>query len=177
MATSSPFSLLDELFNQLTQRIQPPPWLIEELQRKLVIVLNHVLMQEQQATQRLVRQRGRVVMLEWRHIALRLRITPAGLLDVDATPTQPDLRLAITETSPTTLLRQTLGGEQPAVRIEGDVQLAAEVNWLTQHVRWDVEHDLSRVVGDAGAHHLGQLARAASAALKRWLASRQEVRA
>jgi ubiquinone biosynthesis protein UbiJ len=38
------------------------------------------------------------------------------------------------------------------VRIEGDVQLAAEVNWLVDHVRWDMEEDLSRLMGDAPAH-------------------------
>jgi hypothetical protein len=38
------------------------------------------------------------------------------------------------------------------VRIEGDVQFAAEVNWLVDHVRWDAEEDLSRLIGDAPAH-------------------------
>ena len=30
------------------------------------------------------------------------------------------------------------------MRIAGDVQFAAEVNWLVDHVRWDVEDDLAR---------------------------------
>jgi ubiquinone biosynthesis protein UbiJ len=46
------------------------------------------------------------------------------------------------------------------------VQLAAEVNWLTQHVRWDIEEDVARIVGDAPAHMLGKAARAAVSALK-----------
>jgi hypothetical protein len=44
------------------------------------------------------------------------------------------------------------------VRIAGDVQLAAEVQWLVDHVRWDLEEDLSRVIGDAPAHAMGQSA-------------------
>jgi ubiquinone biosynthesis protein UbiJ len=166
MATQSPFSLLDDVFNQLTTRFQPPVWVITEAQRKLVILLNHVLMQERQATERLVRQKGRVVLFQWRHIELRLRITPAGLLDVDAGSDKPDLSLAITETSPSTLVQQAMSGDKPSVRIEGDVQLAAEVNWLTQHVRWDIEEDVARIVGDAPAHMLGKAARAAASALK-----------
>ncbi len=166
MATQSPFSLLDDVFNQLTTRFQPPAWVITEAQRKLVILLNHVLMQERQATERLVRQKGRVVLFQWRHIELRLRITPAGLLEVDAGSAQPDLSLAITETSPSTLVQQAMSGDKPSVRIEGDVQLAAEVNWLTQHVRWDIEEDVARIVGDAPAHMLGKAARAAASALK-----------
>jgi hypothetical protein len=38
------------------------------------------------------------------------------------------------------------------VRIAGDVQFAAEINWLVEHVRWDLEEDLSRLIGDAPAH-------------------------
>jgi ubiquinone biosynthesis protein UbiJ len=58
------------------------------------------------------------------------------------------------------------------VRVEGDVQLAAEVNWLTDHVRWDVEEDLARLMGDAPAHALGTAARSLALAVKQFLASR-----
>jgi ubiquinone biosynthesis protein UbiJ len=37
--------------------------------------------------------------------------------------------------------------------------LAAELNWLVDHVRWDAEEDLSRLVGDAWAHKLVGLAK------------------
>ena len=57
-------------------------------------------------------------------------------------------------------------GDRPAVRIEGDVQFAAEVNWLVDHVRWDVEEDLSRLIGDAPAHALGNMGRAIADALR-----------
>ena len=62
-----------------------------------------------------------------------------------------------------------LRGDKPAVRIEGDVQLAADVNWLVDHVRWDIEEDLARVMGDAPAHTLGQAARNMAAALRQFL--------
>jgi ubiquinone biosynthesis protein UbiJ len=45
-------------------------------------------------------------------------------------------------------------GEKPGVHIEGDVQLAAEINWLIDHVRWDIEEDLASLLGDAAAHQL-----------------------
>jgi len=172
MATQSPFSLLDEVFNQLTTRFQPPSWVITEAQRKLVILLNHVLMQEREATARLMRQKGRVVLFQWRHIELRLRITPAGLLDVDGGTDKPDLSLAITEASPSTLVQQAMSGDKPSVRIEGDVQLAAEINWLSQHVRWDIEEDMARIVGDAPAHMLGKAARAVVTAAKSFIGQR-----
>jgi ubiquinone biosynthesis protein UbiJ len=59
-----------------------------------------------------------------------------------------------------------LQGEKPAIRIEGDVQLAAEVNWLIDHVRWDPEEDVARLMGDAPAHTLVQTAKRAVDALR-----------
>ncbi|MEK9803520.1 MAG: hypothetical protein VW475_08990, partial [Curvibacter sp.] len=59
--------------------------------------------------------------------------------------------------------------DKPPVRIEGDVQLAAEVNWLVDHVRWDLEEDLARIIGDAPAHGLGQALRRTQEVLRGWL--------
>ena len=59
MATpQSPFPFLDGLFERLAAGPQPPQWLVHEVQQRLVLFLNHVLMQEKEATDRLVRQRA-----------------------------------------------------------------------------------------------------------------------
>mgnify|MGYP000721126026 CR=1 FL=1 len=61
MATpQSPFPFLDGLFERLAAGPQPPQWLVHEVQQRLVLFLNHVLMQEKEATDRLVRQKGRI---------------------------------------------------------------------------------------------------------------------
>ena len=78
--------------------------------------------------------------------------------------------LTVTDESPLVLLQTTLRGDKPAVRIEGDVQLAAEVNWLTEHVRWDLEEDLARVIGDVPAHTLSQMATGLVAGLRQFAA-------
>ena len=54
--------------------------------------------------------------------------------------------------------------------IQGDVQLAAEVAWLADNVRWDVEEDLARLLGDAPAHVLAQTVRRAVEVLSGWSA-------
>jgi ubiquinone biosynthesis protein UbiJ len=46
-----------------------------------------------------------------------------------------------------------------AVQIEGDPRLANEVLFLFRHLRWDVEEDLARVLGDAAAHRVASTAR------------------
>lgn len=167
MATQSPFPFLDGLL----QRLQPPAWVVDEVQRRVVLLLNHVLMQEPEAQARLMRQTGRVVEAHWRHFHMRLVATPAGLLDLASPAAVPDLTLTITEDSPWNLTQAALRGDKPPVRIAGDVQFAAEVNWLVDNVRWDLEDDLSRVIGDGPAHAAGQAGRSLAQALRKFIGS------
>jgi len=168
MATQSPFPFLDGVFDRLGQGLQPPAWVVDEVQRRFVLLLNHVLMQEPEAQARLKRQQGRVVEARWRVFTLRLVATPAGLLDLASPAIVPDLTLTVTEDSPWSLTQAALRGDKPPVRIEGDVQFAAEVNWLVDNVRWDMEEDLARVLGDAPAHAVGRVARGMADGLRRF---------
>lgn len=118
---------------------------------------------------RIARHKGRVVRMAWRSMEIGLVATPAGLLDLAGSDQAADLRLSISEESATALLRAAMAGEKPAVRIEGDVMLAAELNWLVDHVRWDLEEDLARIFGDAPGQMLGQAARQAMAAVRQIL--------
>lgn len=168
MATQSPFPFLDSLFERLSAGPQPPAWMVEETQRRLVLLINHVLMQEPEALARLGRQKGRTVQACWRLFSMRLSVTPAGLFEIAQPSANPDLTLTLTEQSPLALAQAALRGEKPPVRIEGDVQFAAEINWLVDHVRWDLEEDLSRLVGDAPAHAIGDAVRRMAQALRQF---------
>lgn len=173
MATpSSPFSLLGDLFNRVGERLQPPPWAVHEIQHRAVLFLNHVLQQEPEAQQRLVRQQGRVVRFQWRFVTMELVATPAGLLDLAPPGSEPELTLSVTDDNPFEIARATLRGDKPSVQIVGDVQLAAEVNWLVDHVRWDVEDDLARVIGDVPAHAIGNAVRRVVGALRQFVGNR-----
>jgi ubiquinone biosynthesis accessory factor UbiJ len=168
MATQSPFPFLDTLFERLGAGLQPPPWMIEEIQRRMVLVLNHVLMQEPEAQARLARQANRVAEARWRNFTVRLAATPAGLLDLAPAGAPPDLTMTLTEESPWELAQAALRGDKPPVRIAGDVEFASEINWLVEHVRWDLEEDLSRVLGDAPAHAVGEAGRRIVQALRQF---------
>ena len=63
-------------------------------------------------------------------------------------------------------LRSGPVGLSSHLRVEGDVLLAAVMGELAQHLRWDFEEDLSRVVGDAGAHRVVAGAQTVGARLK-----------
>ncbi len=165
MATQFPFAFLEDFFKSLPVPT-PPAWAIHETHHRVVLLLNHVLMQEPQAMQRLVRQTGRVVLTQWRSFTFTVKVTPAGLLDLAGEGATPDLTLVLSEESPFALAQGLVQGAKPPVRIEGDVQLAAEVNWLADNLRWDVEEDLSRIVGDAPSHLLMEAGRKLGAALR-----------
>ena len=79
MTSRPPLSFLDGLFDRLSSSFQPPAWAIDEAQHRLVLLLNHVLMQEPQAQARLARVKGRTVRVQWRTLSLQFQATPAGL--------------------------------------------------------------------------------------------------
>ena len=172
MATQSPFSLFEGFLQNLNLP-QPPAWAVEESHRRIVLLVNHVLMQEPQAMDRLTRQKGRTVLTQWRNFSFKVLVTPAGLFDLAPAESVADLTLVMTEESPLALAQSLMQGQKPAVRVEGDVQLAAEVNWLADHVRWDLEEDLSRIVGDAPAHMMAQAVRTLVQGLSQSVATRR----
>ena len=166
MNNTSPFSFLESI----ATRFQPPAWVVDEGQQRLVLLLNHVLLQEKQAQDRLLRQKGRVVHLRWGLFAIDLIVTPAGLVDRAPAFSKPDLVLSVAAESPLVVVQSALAGKAPPVKIEGDVQLAAEIGWLAENLRWDAEEDLSRLIGDAPAHALADGGRRLAAGLKQLLA-------
>ena len=170
MATQSPFSFLQGLLERASVVAQPPQWLVHEVQQRVVLLLNHVLMQEPEAMRRLVAQRGRVARVQWRQYVFALVITPAGLFNLAPQGAEADLHIEVSEPSPLALAQAALRGDKPTIRIQGDVQLAGEIQWLADHVRWDIEEDLARLMGDGPAHVLSSLARRVVQALASFVA-------
>jgi ubiquinone biosynthesis protein UbiJ len=134
---------------------------------RLTLVLNHVLGGEAVATERLRPHAGRSLAVElrgWPTLlppppVLRWRVTPAGLLEWEglAPAGVPDLALGVDAANPAALMLGLVSGQQPAVQIDGDAALAADVNWLMQNLRWDAAADLERLFGPAVAQQLAQL--------------------
>jgi ubiquinone biosynthesis protein UbiJ len=167
MATQSPFSLVSEALTQFVSNTHPPTWVVDETFNRVGLFLNHVISREPEAQSRLARQKGRCIQLQWQDKLIQLSPTPAGLLERVNNPST-DLKLTLTDTSPIAMATAVLKGDKPAVHVEGDVQLAAEVNWLIDHVRWDITEDLSYWLGDAAAHTLVSMGKQAVQALQQF---------
>ena len=157
-----------DFLQSLLSKLQPPQWVVDELQNRLVIFLNHVLLQEPAAQERLKRQKGKPVRMQWGDFHLTLAATAAGLVERPTGNPTPELTMTLTQQSPLAMAQRMMQGDKPEVDVQGDVQLAAEVAWLVDNVSWDVEEDLSRAVGDVAAHNMGRFARSAADAVRRF---------
>ena len=80
-----------------------------------------------------------------------------------------ELQLQIAAANPALLVARLAAGERPEVGVQGDAQFAADVNWLADNLRWDLEADLARVVGALPASQLVGLGAALAAGLRRWV--------
>jgi len=131
---------------------------------RLTLLVNHVLASETVATARLMPHAGKTVQIDaggWPSLLpplppLAWQVTRAGLLEwqgMDRTGA-PELRLSVAADNPALLAARVLAGELPPVDISGDAQLAGDVNWLLQNLRWDLAADLERVFPPAVAQGL-----------------------
>jgi ubiquinone biosynthesis protein UbiJ len=124
-------------------------------------VLNRLLAAEPWARERLVPFAGETLELRAPLLpTLRFTILAGGT--VEAGGMEPGLSMAFRPEMLVALAR----GEEHALRsveVQGNARLATEVLLLARHLRWDVEEDLSRVVGDAAAHRFAAAAEAFAA--------------
>lgn len=130
--------------------------------------LEHLLRQQAWARDRLRMHAGRTVRLAFEPSPAAGEVPAEFLATIDGegllrpaapgTPAQATLLLRPSPDALLALLRDGPQGLSAHLRIEGDVMLAATLGELAQHLRWDAEEDLSRVVGDVAAHRLVRLA-------------------
>jgi ubiquinone biosynthesis protein UbiJ len=135
---------------------------------RLTLLVNHILSSEPVAARKLAQHSGRSIALSfdgWPTLLPALpvttfRVTPAGLIEwceLDA-PAEPDLRVRIDASNPALAVSQALMGVRPQVDVSGDAAFASDLNWLFDNLRWDVQDDLARVVGQAPAREIARVA-------------------
>ena len=143
---------------------------------RVVLLLNHVISAEPQAMEKLRAHAARTLRIElegWPTLLpapspIAFRITPPGLVEgiESSGETPPDLRVAIDAANPALAFARFLVGERPQLRVEGDAAFATDVNWLIENLRWDVEDDLARLIGDAPAREIGRFGKAMAKAIR-----------
>jgi ubiquinone biosynthesis protein UbiJ len=100
---------------------------------------------------------------------LAFKVTPAGMIEwrggtdmsIDA-----DLLVRVEASNPLLLMARAMAGDKPSVAIDGDAQLAGDVNWLLENLRWDVAGDLDRLLGPTMAYPMHRLGSALARGLR-----------
>jgi ubiquinone biosynthesis protein UbiJ len=175
------------LYNPTMLNFNPADWaqpLAGAAVARLTLLINHVLASESVATQRLQPHAGRTLSVElrgWPSLLpawppLVFRITPAGLMEwlgdgVDAPgAAAADLRLSLDASNPALLMLESIaasfGQPRPRMEVAGDSALAADVSWLAENLRWDIEDDLAQVIGEAPARQVASFGEALAQGLK-----------
>jgi ubiquinone biosynthesis protein UbiJ len=130
---------------------------------RLMLLVNHVLASEAEATRRLSAHVGQLIRIEVEHWptllpplpVLDFRVTAAGLLEWVADEAEAaDLRVSLDAANPAALAWRAALGERPAIGIVGAADLAADLDWLIRNLRWDIGADLERLFGPLVAAQL-----------------------
>jgi ubiquinone biosynthesis protein UbiJ len=145
--------------------------------KSFVAAVNHLLIRESWARERLARYAGKTARLASPPFVVSLTVQADGLLaPFEALPTadgppEPELRCDVSISVPAAALPVFAQGGQAAVMkyvtIEGDAEFAATLAKLAEHLRWEPEEDLARLVGDGPAYRLAGLARAVTGQFSR----------
>ena len=125
--------------------------------------LNYLLESEPWARERLMPFAGELLELRAPPLpALRFAIAADGRL----LPAAVEAPASLTITAGSGALAAAMQGEEQllrAVEVAGNASLANEVMFLFRHLRWDVEEDMAKIVGDVAAHRLAGFARGVAA--------------
>jgi ubiquinone biosynthesis protein UbiJ len=123
---------------------------------------NHVLGPANWAREKLAAHAGKVARFDVFPATLEVEVTGDGLLRPAAAGAVPDVSVKLDHL---TLLEMMAGAENAwrKAAVEGDTAFAAAISQVASNLRWDVEEDLSRVVGDVAAHRMAQAGRTAAA--------------
>jgi ubiquinone biosynthesis protein UbiJ len=134
---------------------------------RLVLLVNHVIGTEPVAVARLRPHAGRTVQIElsgWPSLLpaigpFTFRITPAGLVEwrAESASLPAELRIAVDAANPALALTRVVAGERPQVVVSGDAAFASDIDWLIDNLRWDLQDDLARVVGEAPARQIAKV--------------------
>ena len=120
--------------------------------------INHVLRANSWARERLVPFAGRVARIDNPPFSVSMAITPEGEIIEAASDATPNVVVRLTPGLTLRLLARDLSVWQE-IKVEGDADFAAAINHVVRNIRWDVEEDLSRVVGDIAAHRMVEAGR------------------
>ncbi len=123
---------------------------------------NHLLAPAAWARETLAEHVGKVAVFELFPMRIAVMADAEGMLHAAAREAQPAVTIRLSYAN----LLLILSDGEAALRkadIEGDTGFASVIAKVAANLEWDVEEDLSRVVGDVGARRMAGAGRSAAA--------------
>lgn len=120
--------------------------------------LQHLTSQNEWSREYLQPFAGKVVAFDFVLAKANLLILEDGSLVLAGETAAPEANIHL----PPSLALRLLAGDENAkmhIKIDGDAHLATEISKVLQNMRWDIEEDLSKVVGDIGAFKIGEVSK------------------
>ncbi len=142
----------------------------------LPAAINHLLRAEPWARAQLAPHVNKTLHVVVQPFTIKLSVAPDGSVARASASAAPDTTVTLPSSAILRFLTGGGRGDEPGrgndglmrdMRLEGDADFAHAASMLVRHLRWDVEEDLSTLVGDAAAHRVVATARSAGNEIKR----------
>jgi ubiquinone biosynthesis protein UbiJ len=123
--------------------------------------VNHLLARESWARERLVPYAGKTARLSCPPVVLTLLVQPDGYLaSVSESDThQYDVTITVASDALPAFVQGGQAAVMKHVKIEGDAEFATVIARLAEHLRWEPEEDLSKLIGDGPAWRVASVVR------------------
>lgn len=119
-----------------------------------LIVINHILSQNDWMGTKLKNFKGKNILIKISELEMFFKVNDEGLLVLNDEKVLPDASILMTLNS---FFNQIINKKNKDITIQGDIDLAKEVSEALRKIRWDVEEDLSKIIGDIAANKVGRL--------------------
>jgi ubiquinone biosynthesis protein UbiJ len=116
--------------------------------------LNHLIEQERWAHELLLPREGQSISLALPIGDFQIVIQEGMFVNASDSTISSSVSLAINQEAIWTFLKEGKSGAMKFVKISGDIDFAADLNRLAADLKWEVEEDLSKLLGDAPARRV-----------------------
>jgi ubiquinone biosynthesis accessory factor UbiJ len=123
--------------------------------------VNHLLARESWARERLVPYAGKTARLSCPPVVLTLLVQPDGYLGAVAENEahQFDVTVSVSSDALPAFVQGGQAAVMKHVKLEGDAEFATVIAKLAEHLRWEPEEDLAKLIGDGPAWRIASVVR------------------
>ncbi|MBW0449204.1 sterol-binding protein [bacterium M00.F.Ca.ET.228.01.1.1] len=129
--------------------------------KPFVAAVNHLLARESWARERLAPYAGKTARLSSPPLVLTLLVQPDGYLGTvgETDAQQFDVTLSVPADAFPAFVQGGQAAVMKHVKIEGDAEFATVIAKLAEHLRWEPEEDLAKLIGDGPAWRIASFVR------------------